>query len=170
MEYAAIKVKILSTRGKCDYPDFNQLPIVSHSGMDWSQYIDANGGGWLYDKKCGHAEIDAESPAGIWLGLLLIPEQFALEAIAKFPDRITRLTEAETEAFYNNRHACKMPDEEIDKDILEKIKLKQELGLPLTAEQEKAKDPEDDTPGIRKNKKKKFVDFKAHRGITIKDA
>lgn len=168
MEYTAIKVEILSGQGKCLYPDFNQLAVVKQSGLDWSQYIDQNGSGWLYDKKCGHAEVDVDSPSGIWLGMLLIPEQFALEAIAKFPDRIVRMTEAAAETFYNNRHACKMPDEDIDSDILQGIKLKQELGLTPTENQQKALDPEDDTPGIRRNKKKKWVDFKVLRAISIK--
>jgi len=169
MEFVAIKVKILSGAGKCLYPDFNQLSVVSQSGMDWSQYIDANGGGWKYDKKCGHADVDAVSPAGIWWGLLLIPEVFALEAIAQFPDRITRLTEVEFEEFHDGRCTCKLPDEEIDTVVLEGIKLKQDLGLPLTADQAKAIDPEDDAPGIRVNKKKYWKDVKVTKDLTIKD-
>jgi len=170
MNLVPIKVKILSGQGNCLYPDFNQLDVVKQSGMDWSNYVDSEGSGWLYDKKCGHAEVDAASPSGIWLGMLLIPEEFALQAIAKFPDRITRLTEVDTEAFYNDRHACKMPDEEIDSDILQGIKLKKELGLTPTEAQKRALDPEDDTPGIRKNKKKKWADFKALQDISIVEA
>lgn len=170
MNLVAIKIKILSGQGKCLYPDFNQLPVVKDSGLDWSQYIDQEGSGWLYDKKCGHAEVDSESPVGEWMGMLLIPEQFAVEALVKFPDRITRLNKVETEVFYNDRVTCKMSDEEIDADVLSRIKAKQDLGLPLTAEQEKALDPDDDTPGIRKNKKKKWSDYKVLRDISVVEA
>ena len=168
MELVPIKVKILSGQSGCLYPDFNALEIVKASGMDWSQYIDQDGSGWLYDKKCGHAEVDEDSPAGVWMGMLLIPEQFAVEAIAMFPDRITKLTGVECEKFYNERHACKMNDEDIDSDILQNIKAKQDLGLPLSVSQVKALDPEDDTPGIRKNKNKVFADYVATRDISVK--
>jgi len=168
MELTAIKVKISSNLGKCVYPAFNQLDVVKQSGMDWSQYVDVLGSGWLYDNKCGHAEVDTESPRGIWWGMLLIPEAFAVEAVAAFPNEVTRLTKTKCKAFYDTRHAVKLPTEEIDSTILQGIKLKQDLGLTLTAEQQKALDPNDDTPGIRKNRKKKWVDYKQLTDVTIK--
>lgn len=169
MNVVPIKVKIgKKPDGTCLYPDFNQLACVQASGADWSHYIDTYGQGWQYDGKCGHDEIDAESPEGVWYGLILIPAIFATEATAMFPAEVSVLTEAQCESFYNGRHAVYFPDEEIDITILEGIKIKQDLGLALTPNQTKALDPDDDMPGIRKNKKKTWTDFKALRNLTVK--
>lgn len=169
MNVVPIKVQIgRKADGSCLYPDFNQLACVQASGADWSHYIDTFGQGWCYDNKCGHADIDAESPEGTWYGLLLIPAIFATEAAAMFPGQVSVLTEAQCESFYNGRHAVTFPDEEIDTEVLQGIKLKQDLGLPLTANQTKALDPNDDTLGIRKNKKKTWTDFKSLRNLTVK--
>ncbi|GAG30206.1 unnamed protein product, partial [marine sediment metagenome] len=64
----------------------------------------------------------------------------------------------------------KMLDEKIDNDILQGIKLKQDLGIALTENQQDALDPNKDVPGIEKNKKKTWIDFKALRDISIKKA
>ena len=169
MELVPIKVKILTKpEGGCLYPDFNTLACVQGSGMDWSRYIDRYGSGWLYDNKCGHAEVDSDSPEGEWYALLLIPNDFANQAVAAFPDEVTMLTEVQAQTFYESRYSINMPDEEINTDILLGIKAKDDLGLSRTAGQQKALDPNDDTPGIRKNKRKLFADFKSLRNITIK--
>jgi len=166
-ELAAIKVRISSKlEGGCLYPDFNSLAVVQASGMDWSNYV----GQWYYDNVCGHAEVDGESPEGYWFGMLLIPEIFADQAEAAFPSDITRLTGVQAETFYNDRHAADFPDEDFDVSILEGIKLKQDLSLPLTANQISAIDPLTDTPGIRKNKKKLWTDYSVNKDITIKAA
>lgn len=163
-----IKVKIgLKENGHAKYPDFNQLDCVMDSELDWAFYINIQGMGWHYDKQCGHKEEDSTSPFGMQWGVLIIPKIFADEAIAMFPDVVTKLTEAKLTSFYNDRAHAHEPDEEINKGILQDIKAKQDLGLPLTPEQENALDPTTETRGIRKNKKKKWSDYKKLKGIKI---
>ena len=169
-ELTAIKVKIGKKKdGHAKYPDFGLLQVVKDEGMDWAKYVDVYGLGWKYDKKCGHDEVDVESPQGIWLGMLVVPEVFALQAVAMFPDEVELLDDVDAENFYNNRVTVKMSDEIVDNDVLQGIKLKQDLGQPLTAQQLKALDPNDDTSGIRKNKDKVWADFRAKKDITVKD-
>lgn len=169
MELVAIQVKLGKhpNKGEILYPDFNQLQVVKDSGVDWMVYVDLYGSGWLYDKKYGHAELGPDSPVGTWLGCLLVPKIFADEAIAMYPALVTKLIETEFEIFYDERNQAKTPDEIINKEILEGIKTKQDLELVLTTNQNKALDPEDDTPGIVKNKRKMWVDYKQLMDITI---
>ena len=167
-ELVPIKVKIgLRPNGHADHPDFNILNCVKNSGLDWSKYIDINGLGWHYDKQCGHKEEDPTSPYGIWYGVLIVNKEFADEALAEFPDLIEKLTETKLKDFYDNRAHAHEQDEEIDIQVVQAIKAKQDLGISLTSEQEKAIDPTDDARGIRKNKKKKWDDFKTLKGIKI---
>lgn len=165
MDLVPIKIKIgLKENGQAQYPNFNQLTAVG--GMDWSKYIDVNGSGWLYDC-CGHKEQEVGSPMGQQWGVILVPKVFADEAVAAFPSEVTKLTEVEVSDFYDNKHAKDFPDEEIDNDILQGIKLKQDLGQQLTLQQVKALDPDDDTPGVRKNKRKVWTDYKALKAIKV---
>ena len=169
-ELVGIKVKIgLKPNGHAKYPDFNQLPSVNDRGMDWSFYVDAYGSGWQYDKTSGHRDNTDDSPQGQQWGMLLVPETFADEAVVAFSEDVALLTELEIEDFYNNKAHIYDEEEDIDQSILEKIKLKQDLNIPLTTQQQKALDPEDDTPGIRKNKKKNWVDYKKLKKITVKE-
>ena len=169
-ELTTIKVKIGKKKnGHSKYPDFHLLQVVIDADMDWAKYVDVYGLGWKYDKKCGHDEVDAESLQGIWLGMLIVPEVFAIQAVAMFPDEVELLDNVDAESFYNNRVTIKMSDEIIDTDVLQGIKLKQDLGQSLTLQQQKALDPNDDRPGIRKNKDKVWADFKVKKSITIKD-
>jgi hypothetical protein len=163
-----IKIKIgLKGNGYAKYPDFGSLNCVKSSGLDWSSYVDVQGTGWHYDKRCGHKEEDSTSPFGIQWGVLIIPKVFADEATAMFPGEVVRLTEAELTTFYDTRSHAHEPDEEIDNTILQAIKVKQDLNLPLTPEQESALDPTTETRGIRKNKRKKWIDYKKLKGIKI---
>lgn len=163
-----IKVKIgLSNNGSADYPNFNLLPSVQSSGLDWSKYIDVRGSGWLYDT-IGHKEEDTDSPRGMQWGMILVPEQFAIEAVAQFPNEVSVIDEVEAEDFYNNRHAVGQPDEEIDNEVLTGIKLKKDLGLALTQQQQNALDPNKPERGIRKNETKTYAGLKAKRGFQVK--
>lgn len=162
-----IKVKItLNTAGAAKYPSFNALSAVQQSGMDWSKYIDTFGSGWLYDC-CGHKEEEAGSPAGQQWGMILVPKVFADEAVAKFPNECSKLTEAEAEDFYDKKHARDQRDEEIDVEVLQGIKLKQDLNIPLTKQQQDAINPVKEERGVRKNKNKKFTDYKQKRGFRV---
>lgn len=168
LELAPLKVIIgKNADGSHKYPNFNTLQSVISSGQDWSNYIDSYGKGWHYDKCCGHAVDTPESPGGQRYGLLIVPREFVEEAITRFPGICQALTETECEDFYNNHCHRHEPDEMIDNEILQGIKLKQDLGITLTPEQTNALDPTNDTPGIRKNKNKKWVDYKRDTGIVI---
>lgn len=167
---AAIRV-IIEDGSTFKYPDFNQLAVVktfiaANPGKDWSNYVDLEGTGFKYDNAGGADRDDGETPVGQWCAHLLIPVEFARQAVLAFP-RVSRVTEAELQVFYDTRHAAEFPDEDIDLEILQKIKLKQDLGLPLTNEQAKAIDPLDDTRGIRKSKRKSWVDHKQEQGLVI---
>ena len=112
MNLVPIKVKIgLKDSGGAKYPKFNNLAVTG--AVDWSKYIDLHGSGWLYDC-CGHQEAETGSPVGQQWGMILVPKVFADEAIAAFPNEVTKLTETQCESFYNDKHAKDFEDEEID--------------------------------------------------------
>jgi len=164
MELVPIKVKIgLKSDGSALYPDFNSLASVVG---DWSIYIDSSGSGWIYDC-CGHKEEEPGSPVGIQWGMILVPEAMATEAVNTFPNKVSNLTEAECIDFYDNKHAKDFEDEEINEKIVSTLKIKQDLGQTLSTRQLSALDPTTDTPGIRKNWRKTWVDFKAKKAITV---
>uniref|UniRef100_A0A6M3L5M9 Uncharacterized protein n=1 Tax=viral metagenome TaxID=1070528 RepID=A0A6M3L5M9_9ZZZZ len=166
---AALKVKI-GTRasGHADHPDFNILPIVQVSGMDWSKYIDVYGRGWHY-ATIGHRDVADDSPIGEQWGMLLIPETFAAQAIAAFPGLCSRLTATEAAAFYDGKVADRFEDEEIDETILVKIKAKRDLGMTLTREDKRALDKRDPTRGIRENRRKRFATYKVDANVNVVD-
>jgi len=168
-ELTAIKIKIgIKQNGQAKYPNFNQLQCVKDSGLDWSKYIDIYGLGWFYDKVSGHQDDTPDSPHGMQFGCLTVPEDFAEQAVAMFPE-VEEIDEVDFEIFHNTKATAHLPDEEINKDVLDSIKAKQDLGLDLTIDQTKALDPEDNTQGIRKNNMKKWSDRKVVQNIVLKN-
>lgn len=175
MDVVPLKVKI-GLEGKfAKYPNFNMLPVVQASGMDWAEYIDAYGSGWLYDKDSGHKNARSnatewDSPRGQQWGVILVPEKFADEAIANYPDDCTEIDEAQLETFYDTCHSVQMNDVRVDEDALKEFSAKEEIGA-LSAEDQarkaKAIDPDDPTPGLRKNPHKKWATHKARRGYNV---
>jgi len=171
MKLVPIKVKI-KNGANYKYPSFNQLNVVKNwmragNKGDWSNYIDTEGIGWKYDNAGSFTRVDGETPEGFWCAVCFVPVQFAQEALVAFPQEVTILDELTLEAFYDNRVAIEFPDEEIDIDIVEKIKLKKDLGLTLTPQQVRAIDPLDDEVGIRKNKNKTWKELKKKLNIVI---
>lgn len=163
-----VKVKIgLKSNGHAKYPNFNVLQAVINAGIDWAQYIDIYGMGWYYDKVSGHQDDSPESPFGQQWGVMVVPKDFADEAISRFPQECTKLTENELEIFIDERALAHIPDEDINLEVLQGIREKQALGLELTAWQIKALDPNDDTPGIKKNKEKTWKGIKEKKGVKI---
>lgn len=187
---AAIKVKIgLRPNGQADHPDFNALSVVQANKMDWSTYVDVHGLGWAYDKRSGHADDDTDSPAGQQWGVLLVPEQFAIEAVAQFPSLCTRLTDAELTVFWDTRAHAHLEEVTRDEGALNRLEREGALiddaltdadtaqttklnarKTQLRREMKKALDPDHPSPGIRKNHRKRWADFKAKTGVTIKDS
>jgi len=163
-----VKVKIgLKPNGHALYPNFNQLNEVMEKGMDWANYIDTLGEGWMYDKSSGHRDDTPDSPFGQQWGVLLVPKAFAEQAVVAFPEDCQELTEAETADFYDNKVAVDEPEEIIDTEVLTAIKVKQDLGLSLTPDQQDALDPKKPARGIRENPRKKWATHKASRKIEI---
>ena len=162
-----IKVKITKrANGQAKYPDFNQLSIVSSSGVGWSHYIDTYGTGWIYNKVENLGTGASEGQ-----GLILIPKAFADEAVATFPDEVTKLTEAQAKTFYDDKHGSQLPEELVNEEALKPFEVKERMGVTLTATEEtkkaKALDPDDPEPGITKNPKKTFTSFKAMKNIKV---
>lgn len=166
-----IKVKIgKKPNGHAEYPQFNLIPNEIRKHKDWSVYVDAHGAGWHYDKCCGHDTDTPESPHGQQFGVLMVPKDFAEDAIARFPE-VTKLTEAETEAFYDTHAHAHEPDELVDEKALKPFEMKERMGVTLTNEERqkrnRAMDPDNPEPGIKRNMRKKFRDFKTESGIRI---
>lgn len=153
-------------KGHAEYPDFNQLSNTVRKGMDWCEYIDTYGIGMQYDKTCGHQEHTAESPRGEQCCVVAVEADFAAEALAMFPDRLTQLTPVEFEDFYNNKAHAHEQTEIIDKDIIDAIEAKERLGLAVP-EKADAIDPKTEARGIRENKNKTWAKKKICCGHNI---
>ncbi len=172
MNLVPIKVKIgLASNGYAKYPDFNLVSSSTRNNLDWAKYVDAYGLGWQYDKTSGHKEETVDSPFGQQWGVLIVPKEFADSAISLFPSEVTKLDETELEDFYDNKAHAHEADEIVDEAALKVFETKEAMKVTLTTKEEtlkaKALDPEDDTPGIRKNLNKKWADAKVKKGVTI---
>lgn len=171
MELVPIKVKIgLRPNGHADHPKWELLP-----SYDKETAAAAMPGGWRYDKTSGHQESSADSPIGMQWGVLLVTEAFSIEALATFPTLISVLTEDELEDFWDNRAHAHMPDYDRNdtelRGLREERDLKREMGIAYGGTEvqlAKALDADDPTPGIVKNKMKKWRDAKTVLDVTIK--
>lgn len=193
-ELSGLKVKIgLRPNGEADHPNFDVLPCVQGSGLGWSKYIDSpvygDGVGWHYDKSSGHKEHSADSPLGQQWGMLIINEEFCQQACAALPAICSPMTEAEAQAFLEQKATAHMPDAKRDVDALngrvaeitlleklianenkpaEKAKHQARLSACL-AEAKTALDPDSKTPGVRKTEGKYWADHKAGKNFTFKE-
>ena len=170
MDLVPLQVRIgLKANRQHDFPPFNELDSNLRDNMDWSHFVDKFGG-WHYDQISGHADDDPtnDSPRDTWLGLLLVPEDFALAAVAAWPSRCSIKTEVEAEKLYNER--CHVRDSAIkeDTDVLQAIKAKRDLSIDEDQGDIDALDPDHPARGRRRNSKKTFAGFKAAEGISIK--
>ena len=173
-EGVAIKVKIgLRPNGHADHPLWAILPMVQGGITPESQIIVD----WKYDKCCGHKEDNGgDSPAGMQWGMVIVTEQFANEALVAYPSTITKMTEAEAKAFWNNKACAHIPKDKVYSKALSdfnaELALKKAVGqntASLEARIIKALDRNDDSEqGVHKNKGKDFDDAKTHHGFTIK--
>jgi hypothetical protein len=174
-EGVAIKVKIgLKPNGRGgmwhDYPDWDKLPLTATETHQSHQIVK-----WRYDC-CGHTEDTVDSPVGQQWGMMIVTEQFANEALAMYPDKVSIMTEVQAKAFWNNKANKKMPKDKVNSksltDFNTELTLRKSLGQNTTALEAritKALDRNDDTEeGVHKNKQKDFDDAKTHLGFTIK--
>jgi len=166
----ALKVKIgLKQVGSgAEYPDFNAIlrarePKIE---MDWSHFVDLYGG-WHYDKQCGHKESDETSPMGMQWGLLYVPRWFAESAVIRFPDVCSIMSEVESKDFHEVRahgHEPEVLDNEV---VLRGIAAKRAAGVPEDDDDRRALDPDDRTPGRKRNKRKLQSTYLESVGLTL---
>lgn len=151
------------------YPAFDSLPVVQASNLTWTKWVDVHGDGWHYDKKAGHKEVLPDSPQGTWIGVLLVPDVFAQQAVSMFPAKCSIMGEVAWEDFYDNRAHLKEPEERFDQGVLDGLVAKKALGLTLTPQQQDALDPKKhDVPGIIENKRRKWKSYKQENDFSIK--
>lgn len=172
MDLVPIKVKIkLKENGHAKYPDFNSMDVIRNMATDWSAYIDAHGSGWQYDQTSGHKEETPDSPFGQQWGMILVPKVFADEALLKFPDEVSKMTEAECETFYDTKAHVNDIDYTIDEEKLKYYETKLKLGKSLKSEEQTKLDEllEPDALGsaIKTNKDKKWATYKVKMGINV---
>jgi hypothetical protein len=171
MEYLPIKIKIYKGE-KYIYPDLDKIPSSIRKELTWTKYIDVYGLGMQYDR------INSLTIRGVSEGYCgtVVPSDFAEAAAALYPDQIKILTEAEWTTFYDvNLHGSE-PEEIINHDALLVISIRMQMEkdgtLPAPSqevlnERIKALDPNDSTvPGVIKNTRKRWADYKT--GLTIK--
>lgn len=184
MHLVPLKVKIGLKGSKSglthDYPDFNSLPSAVRGNMDWAAFIDQYGG-WHYDK-CGHANHDPnnDSPIGTWLGMICVPPDFAEAALQAYAGRVFKLTDEEAGHFFECRAHANEPEVYEDVEALKLILLKHQLKeaglIPKTMTNfleddhiARAFDPDDPTPGVRRNQANKWTNFKQSHNINCCD-
>lgn len=164
-----LRIRIgLKPNGHALYPTFKDALTAIGIDEDWSHYVDRFGG-WHYDC-CGHQEAEPDSPVGMQWGMLCVPKAFAEKCVELFPDTCSVLTEAECEAFYNDKAHRDDPEFHEDLQELQTIAALEALGEDMTARKVKALDPDDPARGRRRNNRKFWSDYKQQRGITIDDA
>ncbi len=178
-DLVALKVIIKSDplTGHALYPNFNLVTSATRNGLDWSKYIDIQGGGWHYDKTCGHKEESAESPHGEQIGCLCVPVAFATEALALFPNEVSKITTLEFEAFHDNKAHAHEDAEKVDTDTLNGLNARRQLMVvrnqdvtTLDAQIDAALDPLNQTEmGVRKNDTKMWKDAVKVNGINLKE-
>lgn len=191
-ELVAMRVKILRgevrrggrTRVENLYPPFDEIPPErrtppgSSVPMSWSLFFDAVGIGWAYDLVSGFGYSDDEEPdPGVLWGLVMVPEEFALEAEARWPDRIVILSPQEAESWYDRRVGSKTPPEILEAGVLSGLHASLQLAMELNNPQAeadvramaaKALDPDDETPGRQRNPFATFQGLTERKGVRAK--
>jgi hypothetical protein len=173
MELTPIRVEIgLNGDGTHKYPPFNEIAAELRDNMDWSRFIDAYGG-WQYDKCCGHCDDGCDendpvcnSPNGCWLGILLVPSDFA-EAATGLPG-VTELSYEDAKRFYETRVTKHQSATLVDIEAMNAIKARRDAGVPDDDDVTSALDINDDTPGMRLNPVKTFDGLCAKMGHKCK--
>jgi len=172
-----IKRGVVDGQKQAIYPNFNLIDHAIRKGLPWSVYIDVEGIGWEYDKVNNIGKGDEFGTC-----VTCVPEDFAVASASLFPDDVTIMTELEYKEFYEGRVTMDEPDEVIDNQVVdgiikrlqlnsllsqqEKTEIKYKPGL--TEREKIALDPSNDVLGIRKNKRKRWLDRKASLGLKIK--
>lgn len=139
-EVVALKVQINRGPHGAVYPEFNRVRLVSQSGLDWSMWVDQYGG-WIYDSLSGHDDDTDGSGRGMQWGMLLVPEEFAIEACEKWKT-CHLMSPGEAHTFFSDRHAYRIPRLRRDAGEMQAIKLEIELHTLLEDEAETEEEKE----------------------------
>lgn len=174
-----VPIKILLTLGtkpgaRMEYPDFDKACASFLNGQRWEIYCDQFGGPH-YDQESKMLEARNGVEHGKQYVMYLVEEGFADLAVAEFPDLVERLDDAEAEDFHDNRAHRQDPEEKLNENVLAAMRTK--LGVEgdltkidkrtLSVGDKNALDPEHPAPGIVKNRRKHWSDFKETIGATI---
>ena len=131
----------------------------------------------MYDI-CGFGSIDHwNGNKDCIFSCLIVPKDFANEAIKMFPKLVSKMTEADFEYFYDHRLNSGAETEHLNTEklqgILARVQL-EKLGIAkapskaILEARSKCLDPDCDThSGITKNKTKTWKQYKAESRITI---
>lgn len=173
-----LRIKIKQGANGLVYPDLNQVASELRKHMEWTKYVDLCGG-WHYDKPSGHGEVDGYNPdPEIWFGVIVVDADFADAAEALYPELCDVLTEAEFEVYHDERAHAHEPEHKYNPDVMNGIRAKYGIAGALThadplitsvADRE-ALDPSHPAPGVVRNRRRRYADFKLNRGITIDTA
>ena len=136
MKYIPIKISIT----KSPDPNYGGNHPLGHDGVE----IDQFGIGMYYDE--GNYDVN-----GFRYAVTSLPEDRANAYIVRSQGRVVAITSAEAEAWFAQNKP--EPEEKFNLEVLQAIKLKKDLAIPLTASDLKALDPNDPLPGITKFKK-----------------
>lgn len=178
-----LKVKIgLRPNGHADYPAWERLPLIAQMLEPGflREAVDAAVrqhvvGSWHYDKTAGHEVDTPDSPRGMQWGMLLVTRAFADQALVTFPSVVTVMTRTEVAAFWETKAYGHLPDEDLDAPILTALQSRRALmvarGVPppalaaLDTIIDRALDPLDSHPGVRRNPRRRWTDQPARLGI-----
>jgi len=154
----AIKVKIKRGPGnRMGWPNFKEkMSREVLKGQDPSHYVDMHGIGWHYDKVS-----NLGLGADVEYAWTMVPEDFATEAVTKFPGLVSKERESAFKAFYDNKCMVHAPEYTYDTQLLQALAAKKALGKALTADEQDMLDPTSDKHGIRVNKLKTWTAAKA---------
>ena len=156
------------------FPDWQLLPLAKTGKVTDHQIVK-----WRYDNSCGHDDESPDSPRGTWLGMMIVTEQFADEAVAMFGDVVTVMAEAEAQAFWETKAHGHIPTNRTDVAAMQGLKAEHDLQVILANTEAvaevktriaKALDPDDPEPGLKKTPDKTWADAKKVRNFTIKKA
>ncbi len=172
-EYKAIKFILRRHSPRPDgsmspFPDIYDAFVnnpAAFANMRPHDYISKAGVGFQYDKVNNLGKGDDTGAA-----VCLVPAAAADAILALGHPDISQITEAELEIFWDEKSHVYDQDESEDVEVLRAIKAKRDLGMRRTAQDIAALDPDDETPGIRKNTYKTWQRFKSKRNIIIDEA
>lgn len=173
MELVPLKVKIgLRPNGHADHPNWKLLPLARGQQPLIDEHMIIS---WNYDKTSGHQEDTLDSPRGMQWGMILVTEQFATEAESVFPTLITRMTETEAKDFWEEKAHGHMPEQRLDGEELQALVAERSLRVSrsksiveVDRRIDKALDPDDPVPGVRRDREKSWTDAKVRLGFTTK--